>query len=741
MSQLKKISRKQLSEMSGREVMRVAIIAYGKLFGYMKPYKGRFAMGAVFGVLAGLFNAVMIVGFQIIFTVVLPGSASHKQNIPFVGEVDPTEWVVKHLPFLHNLDQKAKEKASRDAKEKLGKGASEAPSAASASGTAAPASTPVDATAPVAPAPPGNAALPANGSPSEGKDASQPKPENTRKVTLPVVIFFASLIPLLLFTRGMLTYFSNYCLLWVGNQVLYDLRNETFASLLRQSMSYYSRAKTGELIQIVFNQARVAQQNVVTLAQDIIQRPVAIIAIFVTLLIYEPFFTISSLIVFPLCIGPVMAVGRKVRKAGAKEEEEAGRIMVTMHETFAGIRLVKSHAREKYEMSRFDRAAKKMQELIMRWSKALEIIGPIVEAVAALGIAAGLVYAWQRGIEAHTFLIICMALTQIYPHAKALSRIQLLMQKTVVATSSLFEIMEMKPDIEDVPNAEKLPRVRGELKLHNVAFTYKKEDKKKGGFKKATNRPAVQNITLDLKPGNFYALVGPSGSGKSTLFSLLLRFYDPDKGYITLDGHDVRRVTQDSLRDNIGVVSQDTFLFHDTIEENIRYGRLDATKEEIIEAATKAHAHEFIMQQEQKYDTMCGDTGSKLSGGQRQRITIARAILRDAPILLLDEAMSAMDSEGEKIIQEAINNLIEGRTVIAIAHRLSTILHANQIIVMEHGGVIDIGSHEELLERCDLYQRLYHLQFKSGKVTPDQAVADVNFDEPYETEAIEAAES
>jgi ABC-type multidrug transport system fused ATPase/permease subunit len=339
------------------------------------------------------------------------------------------------------------------------------------------------------------------------------------------------------------------------------------------------------------------------------------------------------------------------------------------------------------------------------------------------------------------FLIICLGLTQIYPHAKALSRIQLLMQKTVVATTSLFEIMEMKPDIEDVPNAEILPRVRGELKLNNVSFTYKKADKKKGGFKKATERPAVQNITLDLKPGNFYALVGPSGSGKSTLFSLLLRFYDPDKGYITLDGHDIRRVTQDSLRDNIGVVSQDTFLFHDTIEENIRYGRLDATKEEIIEAATKAHAHEFILLQEQKYDTMCGDTGSKLSGGQRQRITIARAILRDAPILLLDEAMSAMDSEGEKIIQEAINNLIAGRTVIAIAHRLSTILHANQIIVMEHGEVIDMGTHDELLQRCDLYQRLYHLQFKSGKVAPDEAVADVNLDEPYETEAIEAAES
>lgn len=680
MTKIKKISRKQLSEMSGAEIFRVARVAYGKLFGYMKPYRGRFAMGAIFGVLAGLFNAVMIVGFQLIFTVVLPGAATEKVTVPFLGEVNPGEWV-KGLPFIQEAS--AEEKASKIQHQWQ-------PTTSDVGWNL---STTVH----------------------DGWEKWLPGATDETSVTLPVVIFFAALIPLLLFTRGMLTYFSNYCLLWVGNQVLYDLRNDTFASLLRQSVGFYSRSKTGELIQIVFNQARVAQQNVVTLAQDLIQRPVAILSIFVTLMFYEPFFTICSLVVFPLCIGPVMAVGRKVRKAGAKEEEEAGRLMVTMHETFAGIRLVKSHAREKYEMSRFDRAAKKMQELIMRWGKAMEIIGPIVEAVAALGIAAGLVYAWQKDIDAHKFLIICMALTQIYPHAKALSRIQLLMQKTIVATSSLFEIMEMKPDIEDKPEAVKLPHARGEIRFNGVSYTYKKEDKKNGGFKKATKTPAISEVTLDMKPGNFYALVGPSGGGKSTLFSLIMRFYDPDKGYITLDGMDLRRMTQESLRENVGVVSQDTFLFHDSIRENIRYGKLEATDEEIIEAAKKAHAHEFIILQEKKYETLCGDTGSKLSGGQKQRIAIARAILRNAPVLLLDEATSALDTESEKIIQEAIHTLSEGKTVIAIAHRLSTILEADQIIVMEHGQMVDAGSHEELLERCDLYKRLYHLQFKSGE--------------------------
>jgi subfamily B ATP-binding cassette protein MsbA len=702
MSELKKISRRQLSEMSTREIMRVARVAYGKLFGYMKPYRGRFFMGAVFGVLAGLFNAVMIVGFQLIFTVVLPGGATQSVTVPFVGKINPAEWV-KDLPFLQKSAAEAPGDSGMPALDTLWTTMGQAVGAV------------------------------VRGDWSyltQGKDAT---------VTLPVVIFFAALIPLLLFTRGFLTYLSNYCLLWVGNQVLYDLRNATFASLLRQSVGYYSRAKTGDLIQIVFNQARVAQQNVVTLAQDLIQRPVAILAIFVTLLVYDPFFTISSLLVFPLCIGPVIAVGRKVRKAGSKEEEQAGKLMVTMAETFAGIRLVKSHAREDYEMSRFDRAAKSMQELIMRWSKALEIIGPIVECVAALGIAAGLVYAWQRGIDAHKFLIICLALTQIYPHAKALSRIQLLMQKTVVATSSLFEIMEMKPEIEDAPDAQELKHARGELRFHGVTYSYKREVKKLNKWKKATKVPALEEINLEMRPGNFYALVGPSGAGKTTMFSLILRFFDPDKGYITLDGIDFRRLKQESLRGNIGVVSQDTFLFHDTIRENIRYGRLDATDDEIIDAAKKAHAHEFIITQEKGYDTPVGDTGSKLSGGQKQRISIARAILRNAPILLLDEATSALDTESEKIIQEAIHTLAEGKTVIAIAHRLSTILEADQIVVMdkEPGRVIDVGPHADLLQRCDLYQRLYALQFQSGNVDPAHVVEDITLDEPYETEAVE----
>jgi subfamily B ATP-binding cassette protein MsbA len=336
----------------------------------------------------------------------------------------------------------------------------------------------------------------------------------------------------------------------------------------------------------------------------------------------------------------------------------------------------------------------------------MELVGPIVEAVASVGIAAGLVYFWVQNRSAGELMTLVLALTQIYPHAKELSKANLLMQKTVYAVNNVVGLLDREPDIKDAPDAVVLPRAQGSIEFDNVSFAYAEP----GGRK--LERAAVQGVNLTLEPGKFYAFVGPSGAGKSTLFSLLLRFYDPDIGSIRIDGADIRAVTQESLRGNIGIVSQDTFLFHDTIRENIRYGRLDATEEEIMAAAKKAHAHEFIQQIEGGYDAVVGDAGCNLSGGQKQRISIARAVLRNAPILLLDEAMSALDTETEKLIQEAIHELSEGKTVIAIAHRLSTIVEANQIVVMRDGLVADKGTHVELLTTSDLYQKLYQLQFR-----------------------------
>ena len=538
--------------------------------------------------------------------------------------------------------------------------------------------------------------------------------------SLTAVIAACILVPMLFLLRGGLTFIANYLTNWVGNRVLFDLRNDTYKALMNQSVGYFSQAKAGNLVQTVFNQTRVAQANLVTLSQDIVQRPVAIVSILATLLWMDWHFTLYSLTVFPLCIIPVAMISKKVRRSGTLEEAEAGAMLVYMTECFSGIRVVKSYAREDYELDRFNKSNTKTKDLVMRYSKARELVGMMVETVASFGVGIGLYYAWKSNIDANTFMALVGGLSQIYPHAKALSQMQILLQKTIVASTSVFAMMEEVPEVADVEDAVKLPRVDGHIVLKEVNFTYKTTKK--------NQRAAVNGINLEMEPGKFYALVGPSGAGKSTLFALLQRFYDVDGGSIEVDGVDVRKASQKSLRDNFGVVSQDVFLFHDTILQNIRYGRLDARKEEAVEAAKKAHADDFIREQEFKYDTVIGEKGCRLSGGQQQRISIARAILRNAPILLLDEATSALDTESEKIIQDAIHELSKGKTVVAIAHRLSTILEADKIVVMDKGQVLDVGSHSDLLLRCELYQRLYHLQFKSGQVDPDAVIEDVSLE-------------
>ncbi len=651
-----KVSRKDMAKLSTAETMALAKQTYAKLFRYIKPYRGRFALGIFVSVLSGFSNFLLIQGMNVVFSVVLD------KNSPTIPTSQLDQFLAKINAQSFSLYHHVAEKVDKISKFNLGL--------------------------------PGFQVNPAHLLPEAWRGS------------VGLVIAACALVPLIFLLRGGLTYLANYLMMWVSTRILYDLRNDTYKALLGQSLGYYSRAKVGNLVQTVFNQARVAQQNLMTLSQDMVQRPVAIISILAALLHQDWRFTCYSLIVFPLCILPVVAIGRKVRKAGAQEEAEAGQMMVQMTECFNGIRVVKSHAREDYEQKRFQESNSKMNKLFMRYGKALELVGMLVEIVASFGVGVGLFYAWSSGITASKFITLVGGLTQIYPHTKALSRIQLVMQKTIVATSNIFATMEEEPEVKDVPEAKKLKRTEGRISFKNVTFSYKTGHK--------DPRPAVKGINLEMQPGKFYAFIGPTGAGKSTLFSLIQRFYDVDGGSIEIDGHDLRSVTQQSLRDQIGVVSQDAFLFHDTIRENIRYGRLDATEQEIIAAATQAHVHDFVTDKKEGYDTLVGDGGGNLSGGQKQRVTIARAILRNAPILLLDEATSALDTETEKIIQEAIQQLSRGKTVIAIAHRLSTILGADQIVVMQNGGIESIGTHQELLQKSELYTRLYQLQFQEA---------------------------
>ncbi|MCB1235582.1 MAG: ABC transporter ATP-binding protein [Verrucomicrobiae bacterium] len=526
------------------------------------------------------------------------------------------------------------------------------------------------------------------------------RPQISDSGQLYFVIAVCLTVPVLILIRGLFDYLHKYCMLWVGNKILYQIRDECFTNLLNQSQRFYNKAKQGELMQTVFNQTRIVSNLGTEILSALIKHPLAILSILAVLLHLEPIYTLGALIVFPACILPVMHVSRKVRKAGSREEEEAGMMMVTMQECFSGIRVVKSHAREEYERHRFNIGSKKMLEFIMRWGKAMEIVGPLVETVASFGMAVGLVYAWKMQIDAGRFLVLNMALMSIYPHAKQLSRIQVMLQKALLATSKVLEVIDTEPDIKNAPDAVKLENARGEIELRDVTFSY------------ARGIPALNKVSLRFEAGKTYALVGQSGAGKSTIMSLLMRFYDPEAGALLMDGRDIREYTQTSLRDNIGLVSQETFLFHDSIYNNIRYGRLDATREEIEAAARLAHAHEFIVEQKDGYNTELGDKGCTLSGGQQQRVSIARAILRNAPVLLLDEATSALDSESERNIQEALEVLSRGKTVIAIAHRLSTVLNSDEIVVMKDGRVLDQGPHPQLLERCGEYQRLYNLQFR-----------------------------
>jgi len=386
------------------------------------------------------------------------------------------------------------------------------------------------------------------------------------------------------------------------------------------------------------------------------------------------------------------------------EQEGMSEMVVTMQETFAGIRVVKSFAREAHQETEFKRANESQFSNIMRIQRATEAVGPVVETMAAIGVGMALLYVYATNLSAGRFFGLISGIFILYDPIKTLSRIHIVMQRSIAATAGIFEILDSESTVQDAPNAAVLTSSQGRIDFETVTFRYAN-----------TATAAISNLNLRIERGKTYALVGASGAGKSTILSLILRLYDPTSGTVKIDGRDLRVLTQKSLREQIGLVTQETFLFHDTIFKNIQFGRLDATPEEIYEAAHTASAHDFIMAQPQGYETVIGDKGCLLSGGQQQRLAIARAVLKNAPILLLDEATSSLDSESEMQIQRALEKLAAGRTVIAIAHRLSTILSADQIVVMDSGRIKESGTHSELLEKSGYYRRLYDHQFNRGQ--------------------------
>jgi subfamily B ATP-binding cassette protein MsbA len=514
------------------------------------------------------------------------------------------------------------------------------------------------------------------------------------------VVLVCSVIPIIFILRSLCDYLNSYYMAWVALRVLADIRCKLYGHILQQSLEFFNRERSGNLISRVANDTRMVQTALTSISSDLIKQPLTVLSAFAVLIHLDWKFTIVSLFLFPVCMVPIVYYGKKVRRQGKLEEEKVGSMMSILQESFAGIRVIKAFAREKREAENFRSISNEQFKGGIRVRKAIEIVSPMVEAVSAIGVGLALFYVWYTHLSAAKFLALLAGIFMLYDPIKKLSRIHLVMQQCFNATNNIFEILNRQPAIRDAPGAVEIARSEGDIRIENVTFRY---------------RPglpsAVSDVTLHVPPGRYFALVGMSGAGKSTILSLLLRFYEPEAGVIRLDGRDIRTIKQTSLREQIGMVSQDTFLFHDSILNNIRYGRLNASREEVIEAARQAYAHEFIIRQPHGYETVIGDKGCLLSGGQQQRVSIARALLKNAPVLLLDEAMSALDSEAEREIQAALDRLSEGRTVIAIAHRLSTVLKADQIVVMDRGEIREIGTHRELLESSTIYRKLYDLQF------------------------------
>ena len=527
------------------------------------------------------------------------------------------------------------------------------------------------------------------------------------------IILICLAIPAIMMLRSLCSYGNTYCMQWVSNKVVTDIRGQLFNKMVRLSMDFFNKMRSGLLMSRITNETRVVQMALTAVSSDIFKQPVLIVGAISVLFLMDWKFTLITLVLFPTCLLPLRIYGSRARKALRGQFEGMGEMVVTMQETFAGIRVIKAFAREAHQEKEFKRSNQMQFSQMMRIIRSMEATGPLVETIAAVGIGMALLYVYAANLSAGRFFGLISGIFLLYDPIKTLSKLQIVMQQSITATTAIFALLDTKPTVQDSPDASKLTSATGRIDFENVTFRYAN-----------TVTDAISDLTLHIEPGKSYALVGASGAGKSTILSLILRLYDPTSGAVKIDGRDLRSVTQKSLREQIGLVTQETFLFHDTIFSNIQFGRLDATEEEVHEAARAAYAHDFIMAQPKGYQTVIGDKGCLLSGGQQQRLAIARAVLKNAPILLLDEATSSLDSESEKQIQTALAELATGRTVVAIAHRLSTVLSVDQIVVMDGGRIKEIGTHAELLEKSGYYRRLYDHQFNR---IPEEAATEPAF--------------
>ena len=516
-------------------------------------------------------------------------------------------------------------------------------------------------------------------------------------ISVSIVVVFAF--------RGFFYYWQSYLVSYIGQRVVVDVREVMFRKFQRMPMAYFDKHQTGETMSFLTNDVNAIQSALVDNLIDMFTEGAILIGSIGMMLYLDWKLTLLTLVTVPLVGSAMRIFGKKIKSTGTVIQEKLADITSLLQESISSVRVVKSFVREDYEIDRFKVENELNFKATMDNVRLTSLLTPTVEFLAAVAVT---FIVWFGGYEVVNGIMSAGALVAFLTYAvnlanpvKRLSRIYGKIQKAMAAIDRIFGVLDMPETVNDKPDAIVLPKVQGRVKVEGVTFSY-------DGV-----HNALEDVTFDVEPGQMIAFVGPSGAGKSTIANLIPRFYDVSAGSITIDGHDIRDVTVHSLREQIGIVPQETLLFSTTVMENIRYGRLDATDDEVIAAAKAANADKFIRELPDGYQTLIGERGLNLSGGQRQRMAIARAMLKNPQILILDEATSALDTESEKIVQAALDDLMVGRTSFVIAHRLSTIFAADKIFVIDRGRVCESGTHKELLELGGVYSNLYNIQFSS----------------------------